>query len=76
MLSSCLFSSAQCRPIERHYAKSIVRCICACGLCTRANNFRVRRYLSEYIETEMVEVTNPGKRRNAGTEYACYDFPF
>ena len=46
----------------------IVRCICACGLCARANNFRVRRYLSEYIETERVEVTNPGKRRNAGTE--------
>ena len=68
MLTSCLFSSAQCRPIERHYAKSIVRCICACGLCACANNFRVRRYLSEYIETEMVEVTNPGKRKNAGTE--------
>eukprot|EP00731_Ephydatia_muelleri_P005893 Em0003g141a len=29
---------------------------------------RVRIYLSEYIETEMVEVTNPGNRRNAGTE--------
>ena len=68
MLTSCLFSSAQCRPIERHYAKSIVRCICACGLCACANNFRVRIYLSEYIETEIVEVTNPGKRRNAGTE--------
>ena len=27
MLTSCLFSSAQCRPIERHYAKSIVRCM-------------------------------------------------
>ena len=46
----------------------IVCCICACGLCARAYNFRVRRYLSEYIETEMVDVTNPGKRRNAGTE--------
>ena len=62
MLTSCLFSSAQCRPIERHYAKSMhVDYV-------RVPNFRVRRYLSEYIETERVEVTNPGKRRNAGTE--------
>eukprot|EP00731_Ephydatia_muelleri_P004765 Em0002g941a len=33
-----------------------------------SNQDKVRRCLSEYIETEMVEVTNPGKRRNAGTE--------
>eukprot|EP00731_Ephydatia_muelleri_P002317 Em0001g2317a len=30
-----------------------------------SNQDKVRIYLSEYIETEMVEVTNPGKRRNA-----------
>ena len=53
----------QFSPNLLNITKSIVRCICACGLCARANNFRVRRYLSEYIETEMAEVTNPGNAK-------------
>ena len=39
------------------------RFTCLRHVCARANNFRVRRYLSEYIETEMAEVTNPGNAK-------------
>ena len=44
--------------VRRRFKLSCLRHICA-----RANTFRVRRYLSEYIETEMAEVTNPGNAK-------------
>ena len=87
MLTSFLFSNHRVEPtnIERHYEGTrrtdshswsihvvrSIRCVCACGLCARANNFRILRHLSEYIETEMAKVTNRGKRRSAGTEYTA-----